>query len=326
MRHFIIGLAVALCAVGFVRADPMIGPIDPVDELNSPYSDQQCTLTGNGQYMVFQSRRGGEFDSKLWSASRSDITGSFSEPSNADFLNVTTHSEYDYGSPVISSDGLTLFYTSTEPLHTQAIPDADSAIYVATRPSLNAPFSEGKLALDLLQPDQEQARAAWLSPDQLQIYFAFHPLGVEWNIYMAERISIESAFGPPSNLMFTNITNSHGNFEPSLTSDELEIYYTSKRPDGLGGATDIWWASRPGRDVPFGSPLNLEAVNSPYMDRHPLVFGDSLFFASTYNQGTNNPKDLDIYYVAIIPEPSALILLIVAIPVLLLFRLRLDAP
>lgn len=68
---------------------------------------------------------------------------------------------------------------------------------------------------------------------------------------------------------------------PIQSPDGLSLYLASNRPGGLGGL-DIWVATRPSADQPFGAPANLgEPINSAADDFCPTpVRGDGLYFVS----------------------------------------------
>ncbi|MFN0088750.1 MAG: hypothetical protein ACKVWR_00550 [Acidimicrobiales bacterium] len=94
-------------------------------------------------------------------------------------------------------------------------------------------------------------------------------------------------FGPPVNL--ETMTGTSGDLNtaslegcPSESPDGLHLYFASNRPGGLGGV-DIWMASRPHPDAPFGAPVNLGApVNSAGDDFCPsATAGDWFLFVST---------------------------------------------
>jgi hypothetical protein len=47
---------------------------------------------------------------------------------------------------------------------------------------------------------------------------------------------------------------------PTLTADLLEIYFTTNRVSNNG---DVWFATRPSPDVPFGAPAAVPVINGP---------------------------------------------------------------
>lgn len=68
---------------------------------------------------------------------------------------------------------------------------------------------------------------------------------------------------------------SAGADDPSLTTDQLEIYFNSSRAGGMG-SFDVWMASRTSTDEPFGPPVNVASVNSAGEDTTPEISGDGL--------------------------------------------------
>ncbi|MEI8201853.1 MAG: OmpA family protein [Bacteroidota bacterium] len=73
---------------------------------------------------------------------------------------------------------------------------------------------------------------------------------------------------------------------PSLTEDELTMYFVSDMPGGFGGK-DIWVATRSKKTKPFDHPVNLGGnVNTPGDEMFPVLRNDStLFFSSNYLPG-----------------------------------------
>ena len=58
---------------------------------------------------------------------------------------------------------------------------------------------------------------------------------------------------------------------PTLSSDELTMYFASDRPGGLG-LVDIWVTRRASRDSPWEPPANLgPPVNTPFIDGAPSL-------------------------------------------------------
>lgn len=81
------------------------------------------------------------------------------------------------------------------------------------------------------------------------------------------------------------------NENPTLTVDQLDIYFTTRR--GETGA-DVWHATRASVDEAFSVPEVLSAVSSDYFDTSPAIASDGL----TLWIGTDRPGglgDLDIW-------------------------------
>ncbi|PYO88577.1 MAG: hypothetical protein DMD58_12030, partial [Gemmatimonadetes bacterium] len=111
-----------------------------------------------------------------------------------------------------------------------------------------------------------------------------------------------STWSEPVNLgsMINTTFNEQG---PTLSNDELSLYFGSDRPGGIGGF-DIWVSQRACKDCAWEAPLDLgPAVNTASDETGPglSVDGHLLFFRSTRPGGAGlgdvflskraNPKD-----------------------------------
>jgi peptidoglycan-associated lipoprotein len=74
--------------------------------------------------------------------------------------------------------------------------------------------------------------------------------------------------------------------QPSISSDELTLYFVSDRQGGLGGK-DIWVAKRNNREEDFGIPVNPgKTINTPGDEVFPYLFDDTtLYFSSGGHKG-----------------------------------------
>lgn len=94
-------------------------------------------------------------------------------------------------------------------------------------------------------------------------------------------------FSNPANLGPT-VNSSAAEWDPDISADELELYFNSYRPGGLGEA-DLWVTTRKTKADPWGSPVNLgPTVNSPAGDKAPSLSADglSLYFSSGRSGGS----------------------------------------
>jgi hypothetical protein len=101
-----------------------------------------------------------------------------------------------------------------------------------------------------------------------------------------------SAWSEPENLG-TAINTAANEQGPSLSGDELSLYFGSDRP-GFG-VTDLWVAHRACRDCPWDSPVNLgPTINTAANESGPSlsVDGHLLFFTSNRLGG---PGGQDLY-------------------------------
>jgi hypothetical protein len=89
-------------------------------------------------------------------------------------------------------------------------------------------------------------------------------------------------FNPPFALPVLNTLAVE--YGPTLSSDELKIYFTSTRPGGPGGH-DIYVATRGSTAAVFGDPAPLAGVNSAAAEWRPTLPADGLtiYFTFTSN-------------------------------------------
>lgn len=106
--------------------------------------------------------------------------------------------------------------------------------------------------------------------------------------------------------------NSRSNDQrPSISSDDLTLYFQSNRPGGRGD-TDLYRATRDralddeGNPVPFGDVVNLEALNTASADGGPSISSDgrSLYFHSSRPGGAGG-DDLWVARRAAVDGPFA---------------------
>ena len=84
--------------------------------------------------------------------------------------------------------------------------------------------------------------------------------------------------------------------QPTVSEDELIIYFSAERKGGFGGK-DIWVSTRDSKSKPFSRPLNVgPKINTPGDEMFPFLRNDTtLFFASDGHGGMGG---LDIFKVA----------------------------
>jgi Tol biopolymer transport system component len=106
------------------------------------------------------------------------------------------------------------------------------------------------------------------------------------------RCDPDADFGAPEPLVGLNHEDPAVEDEsPSLTADELWIYFDSNRPGGEGGY-DLFFARRESRDEPFSDPQPLADLNSAGPERNPAITGDGLQLYVT--TGPNTALDLQV--------------------------------
>jgi serine/threonine protein kinase len=238
------------------------------------------------------------------------LSGMDTPPAHADFTfgprvnpGPAVNSPQVEGSPIISRDGLELYFYSTRPgseggyvtwrskrasaadpwgppenlgLKITAYVDSISSdgltmyldwsngIYTATRPAVDAPWGS-PVRMDPPINLAVEYRAI-ISPDDLELYFASTRAGSigMTDIYVSTRLTRNDPWGTPVNLGPT--INTAGHEHPSAISpDGLVLFFiaTADHPGGLGGI-DTWMTRRSSKGAVWSAPVNLgPSFNTP---------------------------------------------------------------
>jgi len=190
------------------------------------------------------------------------------------------NSDYHDKSPFLSYDGLTLYFSRQDGPGWHY-----TRIYEATRPEPFGSFTSAE-EITALNYSGGHVDYPWVSPDNLRMYYYRTEPGSIGRLKITERASINDPWEPGINISELNILGDLAN--PSLTSDELTIVFTSRDiPRGRGGY-DIWMATRPDENAHFTNVINLTEINSSALDAHPSISPDglTLYFDSDRNGTT----------------------------------------
>ena len=202
----------------------------------------------------------------------------FSEPVN---LGLPVNSEADEGSVAISADGLELYFVSGREggygegdlwVAKRATPEDDWGTPENLGPTVNG---EGW--------DAEPA----ISADGLSLYFESNRAGGHgaFDIYVTTRPTKDDPWDPAVNLGATVNTLSSEQ-TPFVTADGLSLYLGSDREGGYGDG-DMYVATRPTTDDPWGTPVNLGPVlNTEGWEGCPYLSSDGL---TLFHYGFNRP-------------------------------------
>ncbi len=127
-----------------------------------------------------------------------------------------------------------------------------------------------------------------ISGDELSIYFdSDRPGGFgTWDIWVATRTAKDQPWGTPENVGW-RVNTWDTEAQPDISADGLSLYFMSDRMGGSGGR-DLWVATRPTLDSPWGTPVNLGwRVNSAGSEGQPNISADGLqlYFHSNRSGG-----------------------------------------
>ena len=209
----------------------------------------------------------------------------FDTPTN---LGDTVNSPQDDTEPVLSVDGLTLFFASNRPGGF-----GGDDLWMATRPDIDQPFSQ-PVNLGARVNSSRDDTAPTLSSDGRRLIFASNRNGGQgdFDLWISSRPALESEFRAPVNLS-TQVNSPYRDSEPALSENSKQLFFHSNRPNGK---SQLWVATRADESQDFGLPINLgddfaisQSQHSPALAEHD----SRLFFQAGRSDG-----DPGILYVA----------------------------
>jgi len=124
-----------------------------------------------------------------------------------------------------------------------------------------------------------------ISADGLELYLS-NPMNgnidsMIWDLYVSKRATTNDPWPVPTSLGPTVNSSSFDAFA-CLSSDGLELYFSSRRSGGYG-KQDIWVTTRDSKEDDWGVPVNLgPTINTSGFDNSPWITTDGLelYFAS----------------------------------------------
>ena len=230
------------------------GAAVPIAEINQPNSSEDSFYPAVNSTLAFFSTdrpADGGFDAsgtglyEIYEAKRANA----SLPWGSLRVLPLNSGPYPTRDPVLSEDGLDLFYTIG--------PNFD--ILRSTRTSLSVEFAAGttQTALSSAQADQ----ATWISIDKLRLYIASNRTNNANKIFLADLSGT-----PTVNMLGTPINDPSGEDTGAvLTADELHIVFASTRPGGGGNSMNVWEAGRASKTAAWNTPTPVvnATSNSP---------------------------------------------------------------
>jgi hypothetical protein len=183
---------------------------------------------------------------------------------------INLHASTGEDSPVISADGLELFFDSS-------FVGPSSDLWVAKRVSRNDPFQTPTLVQGSVNTGADEDPGS-ISSDGLTFYFG-RTTGGSYDLYQATRPDRQSPFGNVTSLGSGVNTNLRDNY-PFVSPDGLALYYHH-------GNHRLWTASRASTVDSFTNAQDLgDVVNGlpPLNSWRPTVSTDglTLFFSDGY--------------------------------------------
>lgn len=228
---------------------------EPLDRVATAGIDEDDpSLTDDGLELYFNATDGAG-DADILVMTRSAIDAAWSAPAAVTEL---SSDAYD-STPCVTGDGLTIWLASNR----GAI---STDIWVSTRDTRADAWGPPERVAALSSPAEE---ALGLRADARRIAIASDRASPgDFDLYLATRESADQPWSEP--IRIAELSTPALEESPHLSGDGLTIYFASES----GGSLDIYSASRPGLDEPFGPPTLLPGVNTAGLDSDPWLSAD----------------------------------------------------
>ena len=234
-----------------------LGPFGPPSlmTINDPTAiDDDPSLTADLLELFFNSNRVGSVGgTDIWVATRATASDPWGTPTLVPVVNSIDAET----TPRISSDGLTLWFASNRP-GGMGLND----FYVSTRASRTATWSAPVPVPELSTPDSELQPAVDFSG--LRMIISRVPAGgaTQWDLFETSRPDLASPWATPTPITELNTvgTEANGHLSPSgliLIYDHDEMGTTDR---------NFYYVTRPNLSAPFGTPVAITEINSPFFD------------------------------------------------------------
>jgi hypothetical protein len=268
-------------------------PVNLGPMINSTGNDLAAALSKDGRSLFFTSTRPGVGGEDIWVAQRASRKDAWGQPVN---LGATINSDWNERMRSVSSDGRFLLFQSDRPGGM-----GGSDIWVSTRKRTNDDFGWGAPVNlgPVINTSTNELGASYLFGNEgrnHRLYFSSNrPGGLGGADLYSSEIPNGEVFGPPVNLVQLN--SAFNDTCSSISSDGLEIIFTSTRPDpdNAINSADLWRSTRSSVFNSWSPPIKLSGVNvDDFVDAHPsLSFdGRTLIFTSNRPGGLGGP---DLY-------------------------------
>jgi eukaryotic-like serine/threonine-protein kinase len=243
-----------------------------VGEVSGPF------LSADDKTLYFSSTRPGCFGRRdLWSSTRVKKGTRDVVPTNSDASSPQEIAEIGTGvfGPKIAADGLSLWFHAREDQEAQT---GRLVLWQAWRQGTNEPFQKPILAEDALnnQPGHNLSDVTF-SADGLVLCFCRTNTdpGSNSDLWLSTRPAGDASWSAPVSVG-AGVNSDHGEWEPELSPNGLELFFHSDRPNENGG-TDLWVSRRPNREAEFGPAENLgPVVNSSGNEGGAALSADGL--------------------------------------------------
>jgi Tol biopolymer transport system component len=199
----------------------------------------------------------------------------WSQPVPLTEVNTDTAEEW---TPFLSFDALTLYFSRV-----RSSTFFYGRIFEAKREKPFGPFTTIREISELNELNTH-VFIPWVSADNLRMYYVTDPGRGQFYLKFSQRATVNDPWPKGASISELNKLTNYIH-SPRLTRDELTIFFAAYNIPGGKGGYDIWMATRPDRNSPFGNIKNLEEINTATIDTvaFPSPDGLTLYFTSDRN-------------------------------------------
>lgn len=296
--------SIVLAASTRARADFTFGrPVNLGPNINSSSTDVGPSISADGLELFFESHRsGGHGNADIYVSRRASKDDPWGPCIN---IGAPVNTQYFDQGPSISSDGLTLFFSS----YNRPGGCGSDDIWVVMRASALDPWGP-PVNLGATVNTSSYDWMPSISADGLVLFFmSGRPGGFGGDdLWFTTRATKNDPWGSPVNLG-APINSSLNEACPAVSSDSRMLFFSDHmlgpfRPGGYGGQ-DIWVAARATTNDPWGEPMNLgPIINTSDWEFGPKISADgsTLYFCSGPPiSGVVGNYDSDIWQAPILP-------------------------
>jgi len=295
IRFLLVGIVVAIViSSGNSKADFTFGePANLGPNINSPNEDLPGSISPDGLSLYFSSNRSGSMEGDIYVSTRETTDDAWGTPVN---LGPPVNSSAEDHCPIISNDGLTLYFSS---LRAGGYGCLD--IWVTTRETIGDNWSEtSNLGSTVNSPENDFTMSMPFDGLALYFYSMNRPGGYgSTDIWLSRRATTDDPWDEPLNLGPT-VNSSYSDGSPCISADGLSLFFHSDRPSGFG-EFDLYMTTRATINNDWGIPVNLgSTINTSSRDGVTTISpdGTTLFFSSNRPGGYGSG---DLWQVPILP-------------------------
>jgi Tol biopolymer transport system component len=271
-----------------------LGPV-----INSSSGDAGICFSADSLELYFSSDRPGGYGYyDIWMTTRVTKSDPWGLPLN---LGPAVNTPYAELCPSISSDGLTLYFSDDWMGSARPGGLGGYDIWMARRASRGAPWGT---PVNVGAPINSTANdlTPTISGDGLIFVFASTRAGGKgsYDLWMSTRATIQDDWGAPVNIGGV-VNNGSFDAEPSLSSDDRALVFSSRRPGGFGDI-DLWMTTRKTHSDPWGPPANLgPGINSWGHEGGAAISADARMLYFYTHTPPGNFGSYDLWEAPIIP-------------------------